>query len=280
MTRTNLLKTTHPLKGMFIPFLWVLLCMAAASAQISRTPGPSETALAGSVTARTDNIWHVLANPALPAGERPLIAGFFVPPTIGIQGYHEGTMLALVPVTTGARLGLAGSSLGAGAYRESRATLIAAIDAPGGISLGTAISYYALAIDGYGTAQALALDLGALMNLATGIRFGAAIHNPFRARIADTDLPQQVAFGFAFDIRRETTLSLDAHHELGSAACVGIGFSTVVLPGLELRTGIASAPATVAFGAGYEMDGFLFDCGSAYIAPLGFRHALGAGIRW
>lgn len=280
MTRTNLLKTTHLLKSMFLSLLWVMLCRVIAAAQVSHTPGPAETALAGSVTARIDNIWYGLANPAVLADESPLVASFVVPPAIGIEGYHEGMLVALIPAATGLRMGLAGRSLGAGAYRETGAALVTAIDAPGTVRFGTVLSYHAVAIDGYGTAQTLAFDLGALMNLATGIRFGAAIHNPFRARLAGADLPRQVVFGFAFDIARETTLSLDVRHELGRTACVAMGFSTALFRDFVVRAGIASAPATIAFGAGYDADGILFDCGSAYIAPLGFRHALGAGIRW
>jgi|GEM_PF-2324989 len=280
MTTANLVKKAHPLKWPPIFLLWSLLLTVRGSAQAPGYPGPAETALAGSVAARTEDHRFAGTNPAALSGTAPLALLSFAPSALGIAGYHEENASALLPVTDVFRMGCSGRTLGAGAYHELGGTMQAAIDAPGDVTLGAALSYHALMIDGYGSTAAATVDLGALARLTDRIRFGAAISNVGRARLLEADIPQQLSFGFAFDIGTATTISLDAHHELRRPASLALGLSTMPLPELMLRAGIASAPATIAFGAGYDVNGILFEYGGAYIPPLGFRHVAGAGVRW
>ncbi len=280
MITANLLKKPHPAQTTLHFILETLLAVAAAYAQPWPEAGPAGTALAGSTMARTGDLWYAATNPATLLSVPPTLQASYAPCSIGIEGYHEGGIIARLAVSGPIGLGITAQGLGVEGYRELGGGGIITLALPGDVALGVAVSLHSLWIDTYGSATATTFDLGALAHLASGIRFGAAIRNLARARLADTDLPQQTAFGFAFDVGAGTTLSIDARHEVRRPATVALGFSKAPIPELTIRAGLAHTPVSIGLGVGYEFDGISVDYGGAYIAPLGFRHGIGAGIRW
>lgn len=285
MNLANLLKKPHPVKGSMRLLLQLLLLgpflgPVAATAQSAIDLNPAETALAGATTTRDENLWYARSNPGALRGNAQEIRASYAPSSLGIEGYYEGSSIARAYAGSWFRIALKASALGVQGYREMSGGAIISLDLPGEVTLGAAVALHSIHIDRYGSASAGTFDLGALARLTERIRFGASMRNPGRARLAGTELPQEVAFGFGFDVGAATTLSLDARHELRRPATVALGLSTIPVPELTVRAGVANAPATIGLGAEYQLDGITVEYGGAYISPLGFRHVIGAGIRW
>ena len=257
----------------------MVVTVTRLAAQPSSSVDPVAMALAGSSTARTGGAWLAGWNPAAPgSGGRASFAAAFSPSAIGIDGYREGYMIALLPLDSESAIGADASGMGAGAYRESTARLLGAITVAGIVRLGAALALHSLAIDGYGGALSGTIALGAVASLGGRARFGMSADNIARGRIAGTALPQRMAFGFALDLNGGLTLSADAWRESRRPAGGAIALSCSPVRGLALRGGIGAGPATIALGLGYEAGSLLLDYGGAYIAPLGLRHVVGAGI--
>ncbi len=284
MNQTNLLKKKHPVKGSMVSLFCLLLLGVLenipAGAQGASGPDPAAISLAGSTTARDEELWHAQGNPASLAGTGHEIRASYAPSSLGIGGYYEGSSIGRVYAGGAFRVALAGTALGVEGYREITAGAILSVVLTGGVRLGATVGLHSVHIDRYGAASALSCDLGALAHLTDDIRFGASIRNLGRATLAGTELSQEVAFGFGFDMGAATTLSLDARHELRRPAAVALGLSTLPVPELALRAGVATAPATIGLGAGYRLGGVTVEYGGAYISPLGFHHVIGAGMRW
>lgn len=276
MTTNKLRIRNLPLKGSAI---LPLLAAVSLQAQPSLPSTPEEIALAGSAVARTGSIWTSRANPAS-AGSTTArsIAASFSPSALGIEGWYEGYAVASLPLDSGIAAGAALQGLGAGSYRELTGSALGSITIAGIVRLGAAITIHSLSIEHYGSAAAASLDIGAIMRLGERIRFGGAAGNITRSRLGGADLPGRVAFGFAFDLDGGLTLSADAWQELRRSAGAALALSGSPAPGLTLRGGIGSGPGTIALGVSYDTGEILIDYGGAYIAPVGFRHAVGAGI--
>lgn len=242
---------------------------------------PMETALAGSITARAESPWCARGNPAsLAAARGRSLHISFAPSSLGIEGYQEGAMMAEIPLDSTIAMGVMLDAVGVSGYREITGSAAGSIRISSTIVLGAALSLHSLAIDGYGSTMAPSVDLGALAWLTESIRFGAALENVSRGGVADSELPQRVSFGFALDLGRGVTFSLDGMHELRRNASILLGISLHPARGFTLRAGAASPPGTLALGASYESEGTSFEYGGAYTTPLGLRHSVGIGLRW
>jgi hypothetical protein len=276
---SNKLRNSH-LSLKLSPFL-LAVAMVPLTAQPSLPSNPLATGLAGSATARLGSAWLVRSNPAATgAGGRASFGACFSPSGIGLDGIGEGYVVAGFPLDAGAGIGGALAGIASGAYRESAASALGALTVAGIIRAGAALTLHSIAIDRYGSAFAATLDLGAIASLGDRARFGATVGNIARGRLAGTDLPQRVAFGFAFDLDEETVLSADAWQESRRPAGGSIALSCSPMPGLALRGGIGTGPGTIALGVGYAMGAIAFDYGGAYVAPLGLRHAMGVEMEF
>lgn len=285
MNQANLLKKPHPVKGSMGPLpgiilLGLLLGHIPAGAQGASGLDPAALSLAGSTTARDEELWHARDNPASLAGTAQELRASYAPSSLGIRGYYEGSAIGRVHAGGAFRVALAASALGVEGYREMTGGAVLSLGLPGQVTLGASVALHSVHIDRYGAASAVSCDLGALAHLTDDIRFGASIRNLGRTALAGTELPQEVAFGFGFDMGSTTTLSLDARHELRRQAAVALGLSTLPVPELTLRAGVATTPSTIGLGVGYRLGEISMEYGGAYISPLGFRHVIGAGMRW
>ncbi|MDB5032781.1 MAG: Helix-hairpin-helix DNA-binding class 1 [Chlorobi bacterium] len=279
MVTTNLLNRSHWIKG-FTLLLHIVLapCLRAQTAMLA---SPPETALAGSAVARVESPWFARINPAAVGETRAgALAASFAPSSIGIAGYREGALVMVLPIDTIWHVAATAAFTGVPGYGEMEGSMIAACNPAPQVTIAVGVGLYSLRIRDYGSAMAPTIDLGATARLSEQIRFGCAMRNLARARIAGTDIPQRVGFGFAFEVEGGTILSVDASDELRRSAAVSLAISTSPLAGLVIRGGIGNGPGMISFGMGYHLNDITLDYGGAYGSPLGFRHVVGAGMRF
>jgi len=239
---------------------------------------PLDAAYAGPAAARSESVWNLRSNPAaLPFTATQIgVSGSPTAPGIGVIG--EGTAAATVPLSETLGAGATAEYTAAGAYARTALSAVGAIDLSG-VALGIEATYHSISIEGYGSAGAVTVNLGARAEVTDKITVGGAFRNVLRATLADEWLPQRLNVGFGFDLGTNTLLSIDAVQELGRSGGATLGISCEVVEGLTLRGGAGIGPGTLALGLGYRLSSITIDLGGAYAAPLGVRSAFGASVR-
>lgn len=251
-----------------------------ALAQSSIAPGPAETALSGAGVARAGELPFARLNPALvgTVGRRAYASAS--PSSLGITGYVDGSAVATLPIDSALSIGVSIQGLSAASYRQVQGGGMVAFQPDWFITVGAAVWLNSVSVDGYGSATAPTVDVGVLARPAAGIRIGGAATNITRAELADEPLPQTLAFGFAFDLSKSTTLSVDMSNQVGHSITTSLGFSTWLLPELVVRGGVGHYPTNLALGFGYRFSDFMVEYGGAWVDPLGLRHSVGVGVAW
>ena len=259
----------------------VLLTIFPLAGQTFQTITPLDAGFAGSVTARSGDIRFASGNSASleSPGKGSLLAAF-TPSALGIPEYREGSFIAATSVGTKFRLGLTGTTLGAGAYRESSAGVIVAGNLHTQMTAGAKIALYNLNIQQYGSRTVPVAEIGVLVQLANNLNAGASFTNITRSKVEDRPLPQRLALGLLYAPDSTFSFSLDLSQELQRESGIAFGMSWTPISQLILRGGIGSSPERIGYGLGYRIGNISLDYGGSYTSPLGFRQIFGTGIYW
>lgn len=263
------------------PGIALLLSIATTQSFCQTITPPGQTALSGSTIARTDQPSFIVSNPAsLRSIDSGRLYVSFAPSNLGIERYHEGELVGALPIDSVWRCAVSIQGLGNGVYEEVTLSAAVAWSTGEAIDGGITVSLHSVSITRYGSGLAGSIDAGIIVHPSPVIRFGASVRNLTRSTLADVDLPQRIATGFAVDLASGTTLSIDLAHELRRPVSVALGLSVVPIERLTIRGGVGHSPASISLGIGYDPGTFSFDYGGAYIAPLGIRQSFGIGLHW
>ncbi|MCC7436985.1 MAG: hypothetical protein IT211_00665 [Armatimonadetes bacterium] len=278
MRLPNLLKLPHRRKGWIVAMLFLVGKIAIAQSSVA--PGSTETALSGAGVARAGELPFARVNPAIvgTVGRRAYASAS--PSSLGIAGYVDGSAVATLPLDSAFSIGVNIEGVSGASYHQVRGGGMVAFRPDWFITLGATVWLNSVSIDGYGSATAPTVDVGVLVRPAAGIRIGGAATNIARTQLADEPLPQTLAFGFAFDLSKSTTLSVDMNNQVGHSISTSLGFSTWLLPELMVRGGVGHYPTNFALGFGYRFSDFMVEYGGAWVNPLGLRHSVGVGVAW
>lgn len=206
----------------------------------------------GSVTALPDDNWALFHNPALlPSG--PANASFYV---MRFAGMEELTDLAAV--VSGE---LAGGTVSAGVHRygfelfhETRLRS-GYRRRTGPLFYGALLSYSHISQGGgYGSAGALAVDLGAGALLGERLLFATRAANINRASYGRSDeiLPQELSLGLAWQMSEVAMMVADLVKDVRFPVSFRGGFEIQILSRIHVRTGLTTEPRTWSFGFGYR----------------------------
>ncbi len=267
----------------FISCVGVLLSVLPLTGQTFQAISPLDVGFAGAVTARSNDYRFALGNPASlqrPEKGKGGILATFTPSALGIPEYREGSFIAATSFGTKFQLGLSGTTLGAGAYRESSAGIIASANLHTQLSVGAEIALYNLNIHQYGSRTVPVADIGVLVQLANSLDAGASFTSITRSNLGDSPLPQRLALGLLYTPDSTFSLSLDFSQELQQESGLALGISWMPINHVVLRAGIGSSPERIGYGLGYRVGNITLDYGGSYTSPLGFRQTFGTGIYW
>lgn len=267
----------------FISCVGVLLTVSPLGSQTFQTISPLDVGFAGAVTARSNDYRFASGNPASlqrPDNDKGGILAAFTPSALGIPKYREGSFIAATSFGTKFQLGLSGTTLGAGAYHESSAGIIASTNLHAQLSVGAEIALYNLNIHQYGSRTVPVADIGVLAQLANNLAAGASFTNITRSNVAGSTISQRLALGLLYIPDSTFSLSLDFSQELQRESGLAFGISWIPINHLVLRGGLGSSPERVGYGLGYRVGNITLDYGGSYTSPLGFRQTFGTGIYW
>jgi hypothetical protein len=149
------------------------------------------------------------------------------------------------------------------------------------IHAGAALRYTGVSVPEFGSAGALGLSAGLLVELLPGLDFGAHALNVNRPALSDRDpLESRLDAGVAWRAHPQALVLLAASKDAEYPLSVRGGAE--VRPGdvLVLRTGFSTAPTRFAAGVGLALGRLRADLAAEHHEALGWTPAVELGVTW
>lgn len=170
--------------------------------------------------------------------------------------------------------GLSLASFGNDIYNESSFLVAGALKLGTRSSMGLSVSVNRLSIKGYGNSSTILFNMGVLTELASGLRWGAAVKNLTESRIGQgrEKLPQEIRSGLCYSPVRQLNLLFDLVKDERFPIDMRFAAEYAVVPVFTLRAGLGAEPAQYSFGFGVDFGFGGIDYGLRNHDSLGYSH--------
>ena len=252
-------------------------------AQTSMEGGARSAALGGAATALEGDAWGE-ANPATWATLSGRAVSFFATEAFGLDALRLGAVQYVEPTRIGA-FAVGVRTFGFEQYRETHGALgyarSFAFDSVRTLSVGGSVTYEQLAIEGFGSAGAVALSVGWLARVLPDVLVGFHATNLNRAELAGREaLPRTFALGAAYRPVPSLQVLLDAYKDVDFPVSIRGGLEVLPVPALALRAGVATQPTRFTAGAGVRLGWIAADVAAERHEALGWTPGVSFGLMW
>lgn len=245
--------------------------------------GARAAALGGATTALAGEVWGH-ANPAGWATRSGRAVSFFASEAFGLAELRLAAFQYVEPTRLGA-VALGARTFGFDAYRETHATLGWAR----GFRLGTTRRFHAgltlrwhqVAISSYGSAGALGVSAGWLVEAMPRLHLGMQATNLNGPKLAGREeLPRSLSVGLGYQAAERLRLLLDAHKEVRYPLSVRAGLEVQPVEALALRTGVTTEPVRFTAGVGVRLGRLAADLAAERHDVLGWSPGVSLSVLW
>lgn len=239
-----------------------------------RGQGNPLMAFGGGFVASTGNVWSYFANPAtLNTLPHRLLSVSYSPQPFGLKELAYGAFSFVEPTSIGG-FSVSGSRFGFQLYREVTVTASFATTITDGFSAGVNVNYYSLAIENYGSASTLGVDLGGLLAISDDVRWGFSALNLNAPSIGEAKerLPQVFSTGVSYSPFEAGTIAVDVVKDIRYPMEFMIGVEYSVVQPVRLRTGTSLEPSLFNAGIGIVFSFIQLDYGFSSHTDLGLTH--------
>ena len=253
----------------------------AASAAFERTnQGGRSVAMGGASVSLPHEVWASFSNAgSLPTINQRVLSLSYSPQRFGLPELARGSFSFVEPTSFGT-FALSGQRFGFELYREVTAGLSYGRSIVDGFFAGLVINYYSLAIQNYGSAGTIGVDVGILTELSSQVWWGATAFNlnsPTIGRSRES-LPQVYSTGVAYQPIPEAVLSLALVKDIRYASEFQIGIEYSIIPGVALRGGMSSEPSILNAGIGVRYAFVQLDYAFSESSDLGLEHQISISL--
>ena len=236
--------------------------------------GGKSVAMGGALMASPDDGWAAFSNPAGLAsiGGRTL-ALFHVPSLFGIPGLGRSSFAFVQPAPFGG-WGLSGTRCGCAQYREIELSVACGGRVAARLDLGVSLKYCRLAIEGYGSARAFGVALGALVGITQDLRWGFTadnVNSPVMGKVREK-LPQTFTSGVSYTPVPEVEIVAAVAKDVRFPVETHFGVQYTLLGCIALRGGTVAEPAAYSMGLGLRLLPLDIDYAGASNPELGMTH--------
>jgi len=159
-------------------------------------------------------------------------------------------------------------------YNEIKAAIIFTKQFGDKLSIGSRFNYHQLKITDYGTATAIAVDVGAIYQLDEKLGFGLYFNNPSQAvyRTKSTSLVINTGahIGIAYQSSSKLLIAGTLSYYFDKATDVAIGIDYKLIESLSLRAGISLKPIKQYVGIGFNTKKIRLDLALSNDSNLGY----------
>jgi len=220
--------------------------------------------------------WAGLGNPAHFLRPRStLIGASLTPGLFDIPDLQLIRAMVVVPAGSVA-FGASFSRFGRGVYRETEGSLSLATGCSEIAAVGATVRLFHLAIDGYGSASAAALDLGMSVRPSPAFMFSFAIANCAGSSLGacGEELPRSLGAAIELSADESLCMVLEVRKESGFPITVSWGGEFTPVRNVSFRLGCTTEYPGVHAGAGILCDPVRLDYARRWHSSLGATHTL------
>lgn len=232
----------------------------------------------GGILAPERTPWNRFANPAAGSRSHRLLvtAGSGL---LSSGQIAEAGALYAGPLGEDYSLSLAVASSAWGPWREVDGAIGGAATF-GRIAGGLRLRCTSTTIERYRSSLHPSLDVGLLLQIDSALQTGLVLTNVTGTDLHDRPLPQRLALGFAWGRPGSPEILLDLLAEPGRGTSIGLTAAHSLLRHIDLRTGLATLPATLLVGIGLHLDPLRIDYAARFRPDDGISWGVGGGISW
>ncbi len=265
-----------------LALLHVLLQHAAAN-----TPAGARPAGMANATVAMYDFWALVHNQAgIALADKPS-ASFYADNRYLIPELSQAAVGYIHPSGRGV-MGASLTWFGNDLYHEGKTGITYALFLGEKFSAGVKLSYLFVSIgEGYGSTGTVAGELGIICEIIPGLRVGAHLFNPARARITSYTYldheerhPAVIRSGLSYDFSESLVLSIEAEKDIRHKVRAKTGLEYSFRESMMLRAGVATNPIENSFGFGLRAGNWQLDIASSYHYILGYSPQAGATYSW
>lgn len=263
-----------------ICYLALLIAQHAFGAFEKTSQGGRTIAMGGASVSLPRDPWASFANPGvLPTIDQRFFSLSYSPQFFGLKELARGSMSFVEPTSIGT-FGISGQRFGFDLYREVTASVSYGRTISDLFQVGGSINYYSLTILNYGSAGAIGVDLGGLMQISDQVWWGVAAFNLNAPTIgkAKERLPQQFSTGVTYFPLPSAIISLAIVKDIRYAAELQLGVEYTVFPGVDIRGGVSGEPSTLNVGMGLQYSFIRMDYAFTEHPDLGVGHQISLSL--
>lgn len=240
-------------------------------------------ALGGAFTGLANSAYAVFYNPA---GLSRLVmreASFFYSRPFGFSELSYFSVVyadpLLLPQGAGT-IGVAARRYGFDLYNETTFSLAYSNALERKFFYGATLTYNSLAIQGYGSAAAVGIDVGAMMLVTPELSLGFAATNLNRPTVGEAQelLTQTYTLGASYRVLPNLRLLIDAEKDVRYPLSVKSGAEFEPVPYLSVRAGFSTEPSRITGGVGIHYAGVDLDYAIYTHQDLGLTHQLSVSL--
>jgi hypothetical protein len=222
------------------------------------------------------DFWAPFVNPScLSLANGTWAAVEYVPGLFAVRELSHGAVAVGSSSSVGAGA-VTFSAFGFDLYRELQAGISAAYELDTHVLVGIGLNLYSLAIRGYGNDMTVGLDVGVLIRLAPGVKYGVSLRNLNRPAIGvdQEPLPQSMSMGISILPITGAVIAVGADKDNRYPFRLGIGIEYCFEQVVSLRLGVKHDPSTISAGVGIPVSMFTVDYAYTMHPDLGGTHCL------
>ena len=243
--------------------------------------GARAKSLGGAYCGMADDVWAIFYNVGgLAAIKQREVSMFYAPQQFGLSELSLSAVAAVFPANLGS-FGVAARRYGFDLYREVSWTISYAREIFD-VGVGINANYHSVAIQDYGSSGTIGIDVGALVQITSWLRWGIAAKNINAPTIGESEepLPQSFSAGVAYQPVRNLSLLFDCCKEISFAPSQRIGFEYSMVEAVVIRAGLSSEPSEYAGGIGIRYGILQVDYGFSMHQELGVTQQASILICW
>lgn len=245
-------------------------------AQVLRNPMAASYPGLSAYSKNTD-IFCVTANQASLANLQAPAAGLFAENRFLLEELKSCTLVLGLPTRSG-NFGLHLSYSGFSLFNETSSGLAYARALGENVDLGVQFNFHGIQMAGYGAANAISFEAGAVFHPDEKLAFGIHVDNPAGGRffkLTGEKIPAIYTIGIGYEASAVFSFAAEMVKEENMPVNVNAGFQYRPIPKLVTKAGVSSTSSSLWFGAGFLFDGsFRMDILSSYHPRLGISPGL------
>lgn len=245
------------MKTYFILPFCIALAQCGLAQPLSPLPVPAFTC---TYSVRFADAFSMINNPASLICYRSFTAGMYAQRRFMLPEPVQYIIAAAYPFAN-AGIGMHVNYLRSGAYRQSEAA-IAYAKKLGKIDLGARFNYHSVSAAGYGSANAVVIDVGSIWHLTDDLHAGMHVYNP-----VGSNLRYRYSAGFGYEVSDQVLLSAQVSKTEDKPASIHAGVHYQPVEKLIMQAGIAATEPFLA--AGYQLKSWRLLVSVSYHTQLG-----------